>query len=95
MKNTKKEPKNWLNIIWWIAIVLEWIVIPVYMACIGYEINILQKLREWEHINTFYYIIGLTDALLFYICSLIFRKRKYHKEELPKEKFYIYEVNYY
>ena len=84
MKKESIDKKSaWLNlnnILWFVAIVLEWIIIPLYMASMGRELDIelYNKLKNWKYVTNTYYILACLDIVLFGYFVLLYRK----KEEL-------------
>jgi len=64
------------NIVYVVAVILEWVNIPLFLAAMGYEINILEKLREIYYISQIYYTTAAIDILLYMILSFISRKKK-------------------
>lgn len=67
--------------LWIIASILEWINIVLFMAAMGYEIDIpaYNALRLYEHKAMVYYISASIDATLFWILAMLNRKKGYEK----------------
>lgn len=70
------------KIICFIAILLEWINIILFLAAMGYEIDILSKLREIYYISEIYYLCAGLDILLFSVLTIINKKKKNDREML-------------
>lgn len=66
------------NILWYIASFIEWIIIPLYLASMGYEfdIDIYTKLKKWQYVTTIYYILASIDIVLFMYFVIIYRKKE-------------------
>ena len=75
MSINKSIIKN--NILWYTATFLEWIIIPLYIANMGYEFNIAiyQALRNWEYVAITYYILSSIDIILFGYFVLLYKKQ--------------------
>lgn len=77
MKNNKVKIK--LNKkIWNLATVLEWLIVPIYIAAMGYEINIpvYISLKKWQYVSYLYYIISVVDIALFGYFVIVYKKNK-------------------
>lgn len=74
----KKNKNKFYSFLWWIAIIIEWINIVLFMAAMGYEYNIpiYSQIRKSNNISTVYYIFAGIDIILFGILMMINRKRK-------------------
>lgn len=70
------------KIISFTAILLEWINIILFLAAMGYEIEILEKLRQVDNISEIYYLFAGIDILLFSILTRYKRKQNKNKEML-------------
>lgn len=64
------------------AILLEWINIILFLAAMGYEIEILEKIRQVDNISEIYYLFAGIDILLFSILTRYKRKQNKNKEML-------------
>ncbi len=83
--NTKKQRQTKttkysnikINALWYLATVIEWIIVPLYLASMGYEfdISLYEKLREWENVETLYYILASLDIALFGYFVIFYRKK--------------------
>lgn len=76
-KNIKYIDKK-LNVLWYIAGLIEWIIIPLYLASIGYEfdIELYIKLKKWQYVTTVYYILASIDIVLFMYLVIVYRKKE-------------------
>lgn len=72
----KKDKVRLDSILWFFATLIEWINIVLFMASMGYEINIpiYTKLREMQGIVTTYYIAATIDIVLFGALAIVHRK---------------------
>lgn len=70
------------KILCFIAILLEWINIILFLAAMGYEIDILSKLREMYYISEIYYLFAGLDILLFSILTIINKKKNNNRDML-------------
>lgn len=78
MKKSNRYIEIKQNILWYIASLVEWIIIPLYLASMGYEFNIdiYTKLRKWQYVTTIYYILASIDIVLFMYLVIIYRKKE-------------------
>jgi len=69
------------KILWFLAVLIEWIIIPFYIAVIGYEINFswFISFQNWEYIDTLYYILSGIDIALFSYFVLVYKIKKQEK----------------
>ena len=84
-KNTKKiKISLFAKIVWIILSIIEWISVPLYIAAMGYEINIevYNKIKDWEYIANLFYILSLTAAAGFLFFSIKFALLKLQKERV-------------
>lgn len=74
----KKKDKIKHIILWYLATILEWVIVPIYLAAMGYEFNIpiYEKLRDWQYITSLYYLLASIDIILFGYFVIIYRKRE-------------------
>lgn len=78
MKKKTKKKINVESVFWIIASILEWMSIVLYIAAIGYDINIdiYNKLKDWQYEVTLFYIVSGIDATIFAL--LVLKNRKYY-----------------
>ncbi len=69
------------TLLWYLAIIIEWIIIPFYIASMGYQIDwdLYNKFSNWEHVVTVYYILSCIDILLFGYFILLYKIKKEEK----------------
>ena len=79
MKDKIANIKN--KVLWYIAIIIEWIIVPFYIAAIGYNFDIswYNVLKSWEYVGTAYYVLACIDITLFGYFVLLYRKTKQDK----------------
>lgn len=65
-----------------IAILLEWINIVLFLSAMGYEIEVLSNLRKIEYIAEIYYLCAGIDIALFSFLTLHNKKQRKDKEML-------------
>lgn len=78
MKKSNRYIEIKQKTLWYIASFVEWIIIPLYLASMGYEFNIdiYTKLRKWQYVTTTYYILASIDIVLFMYFVIIYRKKE-------------------
>lgn len=75
MNKKKTEVKH--TVLWYVATILEWVIVPLYLATMGYEFNIsiYEKLRNWQYVAILYYILEVIDIILFGYFVILFKKK--------------------
>ena len=73
-----KKGKIARRILWTIATVLGWTAVILYIAAMGYEINIdiYTNIKSWENIANLYYVVAGIEILILWYFTLLYRKRK-------------------
>lgn len=79
MKEKLTNIKN--NILWYLAIIIEWVIIPLYVASMGYnfDIYLYNQLKNWEYVTALYYVLACIDISLFAYFIMLYRKMKQDK----------------
>ena len=79
MKEKLTNIKN--NILWYLAIIIEWAIIPLYVASMGYnfDIYLYNQLKNWEYVTALYYVLSCIDISLFGYFIILYRKKNQDK----------------
>jgi len=66
------------TMMWYLAIAIEWVIVPLYIASMGYDINlsVYQSLKNWQHVTILYYMLACVDIMLFSYFVLLYRIKK-------------------
>lgn len=80
----KKKSNRLYSFLWTVATIIEWVNIVLFVAAMGYEIDIpiYMKIREYRDIATIYYIVAAVDIMLFGLLMMVERSKNNVKNML-------------
>ena len=74
-----------ISFLWIVASIIEWMNVILFIAAMGYnfiDFPLYNSLKDWQYINTIFYISAFVDALIFWLLAIISKKTNRTKDTL-------------